>query len=98
MMIQLEVKDLMAHEWGYSEVFLIQVDEEELREYREKYPEHVLSVKPGDWVFCAFDTIMYGREEMMHYLAPSPDFDDPQYLEELNQINDMLLRLNRPAA
>lgn len=96
-MFQLKIEDLMADEWGYSDVILRPLSDEDLRDCRKHWPEHVLSVKPGDWVIEAFDGVIYGREEMMHYLAPS-EFNDPQYIEELNSINDMLLRLNRSAA
>lgn len=98
-MRMLEVLDLMAKEWGESGIYLLEVREEILSEYRERYPEHVASVDAGEWVLCGFDGhLMYGHAEMLRFLAPMVDASTPEYLEEFNQVSDLLTRLNRAAA
>jgi hypothetical protein len=98
-MNMLEVRDLVADEWGKSEIYLLRVNPDILRDYREKYPEHVASVSPGDWVLCGFDNhIMYGHVEMIRYLSPSFDFSSEEYKREFNGISDLLKRLNYIAA
>lgn len=94
-MNMLEIRELVADEWGQSEIYLLKVNADILKNYRDKYPEHVASVKPGDWVLCGFDDcLMYGRAEMVMYLAPPSGIENSEYKEEFNGVNDLLLKLN----
>jgi len=98
-MNMLQIRDLVAEEWGGSEIYLLKVNAEILEDYRKKYPVHVASVKPGDWVLCGFDNhVMYGHVEMIRYLAPSFDFSSDEYKQEFNGVSDLLKRLNYIAA
>lgn len=97
-MNMLEVRDLTAVEWGGSEIYILRVNADILRDYGDRYPEHVASVEPGDWVLCGFDNhIMYGHKEMLRFLAPMVDASTQEYLEEFNAVSDLLTRLNKAA-
>lgn len=93
-MNMLEIRDLCAHEWGTAEIYFLKVSDGILRAYREKYPEHVVSVKPGDWVICGFDGLMYGKCEFVRFLAPALEVDNDVYRKEFRGVLDILDRLN----